>query len=190
MNGGCFVNNKGALLHPFDQLLEIERRTQGPGVTTLEAVPSARGKGLAVYLGAWKLLFPLEEVSEIAPLTQITPVPAVKAWLMGITNLRGMILSIIDLRNFLTGKSTLLSPKSRLIVIRSGDWGYGLLVDEVIGMRNYNREDLSSKQDEIDPAFGDYCAGFFRDEGHPWLVFSIDNLVSDPRFQRVAKKDL
>lgn len=184
------MNSKTALLHPFDQLLEIERRTHGPGLIAPEAVASAREKGLAVHLGIRKLLFHLEDVSEIAPLAPLTPVPAARPWLMGITNLRGMILSVIDLRNFLTGKSTLVSPKSRLIIMRSGDWGYGLVVDEVIGMRNYNRDALSSEPDELDPAFRDYCAGAFQDEGHLWLVFSTENLMGDPRFQRVAKQDL
>lgn len=184
------MNSKAALLHPFDQLLEIERRSHGPGLTSPEMVPSAREKGLAVHLGAWKLFFHLEEVSEITPLTPLTPVPAARPWLMGIINLRGRILSVIDLRCLLTGKSTLLSPKSRLIVIRSGDWEHGLLVDEVIGMRNYNREDLSFKRDEIDPAFGDCYAGSFQNGKYTWLVFSTENLVGDPRFQMVAKKDL
>lgn len=181
------MNNEDALLHPFDQLLDIERRSHGPGLPSPGIVPAAREKGLAVRLADWNLLFPLEDVSEIASLVQITPVPAAKPWLMGITNLRGVILSIIDLQNFLTGKSTVLSLTSRIVVIRSGDWGYGVLVNEIVGMRNYNMEDLSSTE-EMDPVFSAYSTGAFRDERCSWLVLSTEKLVGDPRFQ-VVKKD-
>lgn len=181
------MNHENALLHPFDQLLDIERRSHGPGLPSPGIEPAAKEKGLAVRLGDWSLLFPLEDVSEIASLVQITPVPAAKPWLMGITNLRGVIISVIDLQTFLTGKSTVLSPTSRIVVIRSGDWGYGVLVDEIVGMRNYNMEDLSSTEQEIDPVFSSYSTAAFDEEKSSWLVLSTENLVSDPRFQAVKK---
>lgn len=152
-------------------------------------MPLTLEKGLAVRLADWKLLFPLEVVSEIATLPQITPVPGVKSWFMGITNLRGIIISIIDLRHYLSGESTILSPKSRFIVIRSGDWGYGWLVDEIVGMRHFDTQDLASEQDEVDPVLGAYSTGSFHEAGHSWRVLNIERLANDPRFQVVAKKD-
>lgn len=63
---------------------------------------------------------PAERVVEVFHLpSSITPLPNTPEWLMGITNLRGEIVSVVDLQKFQSGKSSTLSPKSKLIVYRS-----------------------------------------------------------------------
>ncbi|NIW97783.1 MAG: chemotaxis protein CheW, partial [Phycisphaerae bacterium] len=67
----------------------------------------------------------------------ITRIPSAKPWLMGIANLRGTVITIVDLAHFLERNPILPAKTNRIIVARSGDWHYGLLVDEVIGMRHF-----------------------------------------------------
>jgi purine-binding chemotaxis protein CheW len=71
-------------------------------------------------------------VTELERTPKITPVPRVPAWLRGVTNLRGDILSVIDLRVFLRidGPPSL---STRLLVVRlpHEELSTGLLVDAV-----------------------------------------------------------
>jgi len=69
----------------------------------------------------------MDDVAEIVPLLRITQVPGVKRWLLGIANLRGKVISVSDLRDFLTGRLTPQLPSSQVVVVRAGGWDYGLL---------------------------------------------------------------
>jgi len=56
-----------------------------------------RGR-LALRLSSWNLLFSMDDVAEIIPVPRnITRVPGVKRWLLGIANLRGKVISVSDL---------------------------------------------------------------------------------------------
>ena len=172
-------------LHPFDQLLEIDSRSRFRSTTEAECPAALRGR-LALRLGAWNLMFALEEVAEIIPLPRITRVTGVKTWLLGMANLRGVVISVVDLREFLTGKPTMLGPNSRVVVVRSGEWHYGLLVDEIIGMRQFGQEDKLPALDMIDAGLRPYLTEAFQGENKKWLAFSASRLLNDARFLGAA----
>lgn len=73
-----------------------------------------------------------ESVAEIISAIPVTPLPNVRDWMAGIANLRGTIISIIDLRK-LWKKPAYSSPKPRLIVLRpaKNDAPIAFLVDKV-----------------------------------------------------------
>ncbi len=71
-------------------------------------------------------------VTELERVPRITPVPRVPPWLRGVTNLRGDIVSVIDMRTFLGLEAH--SPQSaRILVVRLPDdpFSTGLIVDAV-----------------------------------------------------------
>ena len=47
-----------------------------------------------------------DEVVEILPMPQVTPVPGAQPWLLGVANIRGNLLPIVDLKQFLEGERT------------------------------------------------------------------------------------
>lgn len=172
---------------PFQQLLDIDRRAQVLASTAAEGEATADVFGtLAMRLGAEYLLLPLDQVSELIKVPRMTPVPGVRSWLRGITNLRGSVISIIDLRDFISGRPMALTARTRVAVVRAGEWGYGLLVDEVIGMRHFNEQDCIPLADDIASGLRPYVAEAFQGEGRRWLLFEADRLVADPRFLNAA----
>lgn len=74
-------------------------------------------------------------VAELDRVPKITLVPQTPAWLRGVTNLRGEILSVVDLRIFLGFDPTPVST-GRMVVLRlpAEDFSLGLLVDAVEGI--------------------------------------------------------
>ena len=173
--------------HPFDVLLEIDRRNRGRSEAALEAPQPATITGrLALIMGSWHLMFFMEDVSEIISVPHISRVPGVKPWLLGIANLRGTVISIIDLRQFLGGKPSSITGSSRIVVVNSGDWSYGMLIDEVIGMRHFSSENKLSKLDAIDSKLLPYVTEAFSSEGKLWLAFNVGQLLSEPRFLGAA----
>lgn len=177
-----------ATLHPFDQLLEIDTRSreriQSISLDS-EQLPGLEGK-LALRLGGWYLMLSLNDIAELVSVPRITRVPGVKPWLLGIANLRGTIITVIDLREFLDGKSSASTSNSRTVVFRLGGWHYGLLVDEIIGMRHFGPENKVSASDAINPNIRPYLTEVFHSEEKEWWAFSIDRLRSSPEFLGAA----
>lgn len=180
--------NNEASLHPFELLLEIDRRNRERVLQTSSgAVQPATGRGqLAVRVWEWNLMFSMDDIAEIIPVPRITRVPGVKSWLLGIANLRGMVMTVIDLQEFLGCKPASLLPGSRLLVVRSGEWNCGLLVDEIIGMRHFGLESQRATLDTIAFNLRPYITGAFESEKKQWLVFNVSRLLNDSRFLQAA----
>ena len=174
--------------HPFDQLLDVDSRVRGRSLPSSDAEGPAQhtGGSLALRLNEWRLLFPLNEASEIIPVPRITRVPGVKPWLMGIANLRGMVITAVDLRAFLCGKPAALTSSSRLVVVRSDSWGYGLLVDEIIGMRHFGPDAKMQDLDSVDAEVRRFLLGGYLSDGAQWLCFDTARLLNDTKFLGAA----
>lgn len=175
------------LRHPFDILLQLDQRVRerAPTVAVNAQLSDIRGR-LALRLASWNLLFSMDDVAEIIPVPRITRVPGVKRWLLGIANLRGKVISVSDLRDFLTGRSTVQLPGSQIVVVRIGEWDYALLVDEVVGMRHFGPQHRLPTLDAIDENLRPYITEAFLHENQHWLVFNTSRLLADPRFANAA----
>ena len=74
-------------------------------------------------------------VREVHPLENLTPLPCTPAFVLGIVNLRGEILSVIDLRKFFGLPEQGLTNLSKVIVLQSADMLFGILADALAGVR-------------------------------------------------------
>lgn len=84
-------------------------------------------------LGPERYAFPASLVREVFHLTEITPLPGVPPFVLGVANLRGRILSVIDIRRFFGLGGMGLTNLNRAIVLRSGGMELAVLADEVVG---------------------------------------------------------
>jgi purine-binding chemotaxis protein CheW len=75
-------------------------------------------------------------ISETLPLSDFTPLFCTPPFVLGITHLRGRIISIIDLRRFFELPLVGLADLNRVIVVGNGTMEFGILADAIIGMRN------------------------------------------------------
>lgn len=175
-------------LHPFDILAQLDQRIRRrvPIAAAGAQLSEIRGR-LALRLGSWNLLVAMDEVAEIIPLPRITRVPGVKRWLLGIANLRGRVISVSDLRDFLTGRPTTQLPSSQTVVLRAGAWDYGLLVDEVVGMRHFGSQHRLANLDAVDASLRPYVIEAFLNDGQYWLAFDAGKLLADPGFLHASQ---
>lgn len=80
---------------------------------------------------------------EIIHVNDIARVPCTPAFIAGITNRRGELLPILDIKEFFHTGQTELSDVSRIVVVSDGNITVGILVDEVIGNDEYKSSELS-----------------------------------------------
>ena len=75
-------------------------------------------------------------ISETFPLIDFTPLFCTPLFVTGIINVRGRIVSIIDLRRFFELPVVGLSNLNRVIIVRDGNMEFGILADGIIGVRS------------------------------------------------------
>jgi purine-binding chemotaxis protein CheW len=82
--------------------------------------------------------YAIETVSirEVYPLTELTPLPCTPDYIFGIINIRGQILTIIDMKKFFDLPEKGITNLNRVIVVRKDAMEVGILADEIIGIRN------------------------------------------------------
>lgn len=87
----------------------------------------------------------LKYVKEITKLklVNIVSVPCVPEFITGIINLRGEFITIIDIKYFLQIPNTLISDKTKIIVVKISDMQIGILVDEVFDIENIPTEKMN-----------------------------------------------
>jgi purine-binding chemotaxis protein CheW len=75
-------------------------------------------------------------IREVYPLTELTPLPCTPDYIYGIINIRGQILTIIDMKKFFDLPEKGITNLNRVIVVQQEDMALGILADEIIGIRN------------------------------------------------------
>ena len=85
-------------------------------------------------LGQERYAFPSAEVREVFQLTEITPLPSLPPFVMGVANVRGRILSVIDIRRLLEFTETGMTNLNRAIILNSKAMEVAVLADEIVGV--------------------------------------------------------
>ena len=83
-------------------------------------------------LGQEHYAFPSSEIQEVFHLTEITPLPSVPPFVLGVTNVRGRILSVIDIRRLLDFGDTGLTNLNQAIILQSEGMELAVLADAVV----------------------------------------------------------
>jgi len=169
---------------PFELLAELERR--GRAVTASSAADSSQAGewvGVALRMAGELYLVAREEAREVLGVpASLTRVPGAKSWILGLANIRGQLLPIIDLRAFLGSGSTPVSRNARVIIVNHRDIPAGLLVDEVLGFRRFADSEFSADVPPTIVRCERYLAGTFRKNNEQWPVLGLRGLVEDPAF--------
>jgi twitching motility protein PilI len=173
---------------PFELLREIDRRARAAAQGQPEAVASgAEWVGIAFRLGGEAFLLAREETREVlAYPPAVTRVPGAKGWIRGLSNVRGQLLPVVDLRAFLGAGQTNVTRSSRVLVANHREIPAGLLVDEVLGFRRFYESEFSADLPPTLLRCERYLAGSFRRGAEVWPVFSVRTLLESPQFMQAA----
>jgi twitching motility protein PilI len=142
--------------------------------------------GLGFRLGNLQFVTPLSQVSEVLPCPDVTPVPRTKRWLRGIANVRGNLLTIVDLADYFDKGTVVSDAKSRLLVMNMPGLSAALLVNEVLGLRHFDEEQEKQNVTGLDDAAFAHLRGAFLRDNVLWGVFDMQSLADSPTFRDVA----
>ncbi|MCZ7402808.1 MAG: chemotaxis protein CheW [Candidatus Methanoperedens sp.] len=116
-------------------------------------------------------------IREVYPLKELTPVPCTPQFVAGIINVRGKILSVIDIKKFfeLPGKG--ITDLNKVIIIHNGLMEFGILADAVLGAGQIPR-DIQASLPTLSGIRAEYLKGVTK-EGV--VVLDAEKILSDKK---------
>lgn len=119
-------------------------------------------------------------VLEALPLRDLTPIPCTPDFVMGIINLRGQILSVIDLKGFFNLPAKGLSELNKVVVVQSPEIEFGILADSIIGVRSISLAELEQSIPTVTGIGAEYLKGVTSDG---LIMLAADRILADPRMK-------
>lgn len=178
------MNLQALAEQPFELLLELERRARA-AIAAREGAPASADEwvGIGFRLGTEHFVAGRGDIREVLPVPdQVTRVPGAKPWLRGIANLRGQLLTVVDLKAFLGGGSAAADRHARILIVASRDVPTGLIVDEVVGFRRFGPDDYRDEMPAAMIRCEHYLEGCYRRGSEVWPRFSLFKLLEDQQF--------
>lgn len=115
-------------------------------------------------------------IQEIQPLLDLTPLPTTPKFILGITNLRGQILSVMNLKTFFGLLDADIKNSPKLIVVSVGEMTLAFLADDVIGQNKISLLDLQTSLPTLSEKQSKYLIGITKDQ---LIVLDIIKLLTD-----------
>lgn len=191
------VGNGG--VDAFDVLLEYEARSLAHVAGLPEQLQAAgQWRGIAYRVGQRRLVSDYDAVSEILTVPQVTPVPGAQPWMLGVANVRGNLLPVVDFRQFLEGsRSVLHEGHQKVIVLRQPGGDVAVTIDELYGQRVFldeqrlepssaEREEIEAVERMAEGRFAGFVERVYRQQDTLWGVFSFERLVRTPEFRQAS----
>lgn len=174
---GSAFNTLSSLSHQFI--------TTARGLPAQESLAPTRKVVCFSLLGTY-MAMALEELTEIIELPPCTRLPRVNGWVLGVANLRGRLLPIVNLAEFLGGELSAPSRSQRVLVIDMMGVFVGLVVDQVFDMRHFGVDTFQSNLDGVPDVLTPYVGGGFAQDDKNWALLRPGQLLSDQCFMAVA----
>ena len=167
----------------FAKLLEYEKRSESfsPGKSN-GSEPTQEWSGVTFALGESRLACNIDQIHEILPIPASTPVPGAKPWIIGLANVRGSLLTVVDLVWFLTGVRSPMTQRSRLLATNLNKAPIGLIIDEVFGQRHFLDSDAVSIRLPEDSSLHKVVNKQHSFGAETWQELDLDQLFNTAEF--------
>lgn len=163
---------------PFALLLEMERLALARHSSSAD---TAQWVGVGLRVGDERLVVPREQVREVMKRPSLTRIPGAQPWLLGLANVRGQLMPVVDLK-VLCGSAPVPDVRTtRVVLFNNDEVPMAVVVDEVFGFRRFTPED------HLDAASGDglvlseFVEGTFQRDEERWPVLSFMKVIQSPR---------
>jgi purine-binding chemotaxis protein CheW len=172
--------------------MELAMRTDGPVIRdrllgfadTLEqsAEADVSALGPELHLLTFQLEreeygLPITRVREVIRVTDITRVPQAPPHVRGVTNLRGRILAVVEIRSRLGLEPAVVTPASRIVVVEAHGRVLGLLVDRVSRVTKVPGESVAPVPDDVRSTDADYLTGVARWDSRLIILLDLDRVL-------------
>jgi purine-binding chemotaxis protein CheW len=117
------------------------------------------------------------QVQEVLRMTEVAPVPGAPQAVMGIINLRGNVVTVIDTRELFNLPTSEPTEQTRIMIVECNKVTVGLFVDSVAEVVNIDNNEI-----DVAPSIGNddnsrYIQGVYNTDGEILILVDLDKLV-------------
>ena len=142
------------------------------------AVPGATLEVLAFSLGQEEYGIETRYVREVTPMNDLTPLPGSPPFVMGIVNIRGQVVSVIDIRKLFDLPSRGVGDQDRIIVLQDGGMEFGILGNTIHGVVTVPADGLEPTLPTLSGVRADFLKGVTGDR---MAVLDGSRLLTDDK---------
>ncbi len=133
---------------------------------------------LEFRIGSERYAIDAARIREVYLLKRITPVPCTPSFVLGIVNLRGQIVSVMDIREILGIRDSPISDTAKVVVMCTPDMEIAIVVDDVLGIRVISSKDVTDDLSLTQTEGIEYIGGVTPDRT---IVLDVKRLLSADR---------
>lgn len=115
-------------------------------------------------------------VREVYPLKDLTPLPGTPSFVAGIINVRGQVLSVIDIRDFFGLPKHGLSDLNKVIILTGDGMEFGILADAIVDVRNIPVDEIQPGLPTLSGIREDYLKGISAEQQ---VILDAKKLLTD-----------
>lgn len=125
-------------------------------------------------------------VQEVLRITEIAPVPGAPSYVLGIINLRGNVVTVIDTRLRFGLPTTETDDSSRIVIIETEDQVVGILVDSVAEVVELHQSEIDSAPNVGNDESSRYIQGVANREDDLLIVVDLNKLLTEDEWSDMA----
>ena len=126
------------------------------------------------------------QVQEVLRMTDVAPVPGAPHYVMGIINLRGNVVTVLDTRKLLDLSTSDITDTSRIMIIESGKVTVGLLVDSVAEVVNIASSDIDPPPSVGNDEGSRYIQGIYSSEQQILILIDLNKLINEENREAIS----
>ena len=127
------------------------------------------------------------QIREVLRSQEISPVPGAPSYVLGIINLRGNVVAIIDTRSqFGLPSREEVDDASRILILEAGDYVVGFLVDSVSEVAELQNDQIESAPDTGSGDASRFISGLYNRKEGLLILVDASKLLSDDELAELA----
>ncbi|HEV8194204.1 MAG TPA: chemotaxis protein CheW [Ktedonobacterales bacterium] len=155
---------------------QIADLSRAMGVYAGDAAPQMP-QHILFLVGDVECALPSEAVQGVERISEITPVPNTVPWVLGVVQVWGSIVSVVDLRYFFGLAPQPLTQRSRLLVVTRGEMTIGYVVDAVTEMRPLDNIPANSSVSGLPDSARQFASAALQVGGRSVILLDPDRLL-------------
>jgi purine-binding chemotaxis protein CheW len=126
------------------------------------------------------------QVQEVLRVTEIAPVPGAPDYVLGIVNLRGNVVTVVDTRTRFELPTSELDDSSRIVIIESDEQVVGILVDSVAEVVELRQNEIDSAPNIGSDESSRYIQGVASHDDDLLIVVDLNKLLTEEEWSEMA----
>jgi purine-binding chemotaxis protein CheW len=146
-----------------------------------------KNRFLTFHLGKESYGIEIQYVTEIIVMQEITKVPDMPESMIGVVNLRGNIISVMDMRKRFHLESRDYDDRTCIIVVNIADLAIGLLVDTVNEVVNIPEEQVDPPPKTHSGIKSNYILGMGKIDNQVKILLDIEKILQEEELEQIEK---